>query len=111
MTNPFTPTFGSSPPLLVGRDDLIEQFGEALDGGPGSPGRATLYTGARGVGKTVLLNAVEEQARQRGWLVIAETATPRLIGRLVGEHLPALLNQHDTAAASHHLTEIGRAHV
>ncbi len=55
MTNPFHPTFGVSPPLLVGRDDVLAEFGQALDDGPGSSGRATLYTGARGAGKTVVL--------------------------------------------------------
>jgi hypothetical protein len=63
--NPFTPTFGSPPPLLAGREELLA---EALDDGPGSAGRATLYTGARGAGKTVLLNEVEDTARERGWL-------------------------------------------
>ncbi|MGB4745916.1 MAG: hypothetical protein WBH39_09675, partial [Candidatus Microthrix parvicella] len=55
MQNPFTPSFGVSPPLLIGRDDVLARFGEALEDGPGSPGRATLYTGARGTGRTVLL--------------------------------------------------------
>lgn len=101
--NPFSPTFGVSPPLLVGRDDLLEDFGDALDGGPGSPGRSTLYTGARGVGKTVMLTAVENQARQRGWLVISETATSGLVDRLVTEHLPALLAEHDPDASKRRL--------
>ena len=74
--NPFTPTFGTSPPLLVGRDPLIEEFADALEDGPGAPGRATLYTGARGSGKTVLLNEVEDRAQAAGWLVVSETATP-----------------------------------
>ncbi len=64
--NPFKPSFGASPPLLVGRDSLIEEFAEALEDGPGSAGRATLYTGARGCGKTVMLNAVEDRAKERG---------------------------------------------
>ncbi len=70
MPNPFHPGFGVSPPLLVGRDSLIAEFGEALEDGPGSAGRATLYTGARGSGKTVMLNAVEDRARSAGWVVI-----------------------------------------
>jgi hypothetical protein len=89
--NPFKPTFGVSPPLLVGRDELIGDFSDALDDGPGGPARATLYTGARGTGKTVMLNAVQDEARSRGWLVIAEAATPGLLKRLTGEHLPQLL--------------------
>lgn len=59
LVAPSTPTFGASPPILAGRGELIEEFGGALEDGPGAPGRATIYSGARGTGKTVLLNAVE----------------------------------------------------
>ncbi len=89
--NPFTPTFGVSPPLLVGRDDLIQEFASALDDGAGSPGRATIYTGVRGTGKTVMLNKVQEVAEERGWLVISETATPGFITRLSTIHLPGIM--------------------
>jgi AAA ATPase domain len=88
--NPFRPTFGTTPPLLVGRDDQIEAFASSLAEGPGSPGRATVYTGARGVGKTVMLNTAEDSARASGWLVISETATAGLIHRIAEEHLPNL---------------------
>lgn len=88
--NPFRPTFGTSPPLLVGREEQLDAFAASLDEGPGSPGRATVYTGARGVGKTVMLNAVEDVARRAGWLVISETATPGLIDRLIHEGLPGV---------------------
>ncbi|MFV0317035.1 MAG: AAA family ATPase [Microthrixaceae bacterium] len=93
--NPFTPTFGVSPPLLVGRSDLLEDFVVAFEDGPGAPGRTTLYTGARGTGKTVMLNEVEDLARQQGWRVISETATEGLVNRLVREHLPVLLSEID----------------
>jgi hypothetical protein len=51
MSNPFHASFGVSPPLLVGRDDLLDDFAEALEDGPGAAGRATLYTGARGASR------------------------------------------------------------
>ncbi len=89
--NPFTPTFGVDPPLLAGRDDLINDLVDAFEGGLGSPGRATLYVGARGTGKTVMLNKAQELARARGWVVISEVATPGLIERLTKTHLPRLL--------------------
>jgi hypothetical protein len=95
MLNPFRPTFGNSPPVLAGRDEIIEQFAEALDNGPGAPGRATLYTGARGTGKTVMLNETADVARQRGWLVIEETASAGFITRLVTQHLPEILVELD----------------
>ena len=104
--NPFKPTFGASPPLLVGRDELVGDFRDALDDGPGGPGRATLYTGACGTGKTVLLNAVQDEARSRGWLVITETATPGLLKRLTGEHLPQLLAEQDPKATRRRLSGV-----
>lgn len=90
-TNPFTPTFGAPPPLLVGRQELLDAYQDALDEGPGSPGYATIFTGARGNGKTVMLNAAEDIARDSGFAVISETATDGLVERLVVHHLPNLL--------------------
>ena len=91
MPNPFHPSFGVSPPLLVGRDQLLDEFVEAIEDGPGSSGRATLYTGARGSGKTVMLNAVEDRAKALGWVLISETASPGFVGRIARQHLPRLL--------------------
>ena len=105
--NPFRPTFGVSPPLLVGRDALLDDFNIGLDGDPGHPSRATIYTGSRGIGKTVLLNAVERAARARGWLVIAETARDGLVSRLVQEHLPKYLMEHADKATKTRLTGLG----
>jgi hypothetical protein len=98
MPNPFHASFGVSPPLLVGRDGVLEDFVEALEDGPGASGRATLYTGARGAGKTVMLNAVEDRAKERGWLVISETATPGFVARITQQHLPRLLRDFDPEA-------------
>jgi hypothetical protein len=102
--NPFRPTFGVTPPVLAGRDQLIEEFEEALADGPGAPGRATLFTGARGAGKTVMLNAVEDRAREAGWVVVSETATPGFVGRLGRQHLPALLRTFDPEAVRRRLS-------
>lgn len=93
--NPFTPTFGTSPALLVGRGPVITEFADALDDGPGSPARALLLSGQRGVGKTALLNALEDEAKKRGWLTISETALTGLIERIRTDHLPRLLAEHD----------------
>lgn len=106
MSNPFTPTFGVTPPRLAGRRRLIDLFAESLDDIVGSPARATVYTGARGSGKTVLLNAVEDEARGRGWVVVSETATPGFVERLVGQQLPTLLGTHDPDARAMSLTGI-----
>jgi len=98
VPNPFHPSFGVSPPLLVGRDDLINEFVEAIEDGPGSAGRATLYTGPRGAGKTVLLNAIEDRTSAKGWLVVTETASPGFVERITRQHLPRLLRDFDPEA-------------
>ena len=88
--SPFRPGFGSSPPVLAGRADLIADFADGLTDGPGSSARVSFYTGSRGVGKTVLLNALENSAREQGWVIVAETCTPGLVSRLVENRLPTL---------------------
>lgn len=103
MVNPFHPSFGVSPPLLVGREGVLEEFAEALQDGPGSSGRATLYTGTRGAGKTVMLNAAEDLARTQGWLVVSETATAGFVGRMTRQHLPRLLREFDPHAVQRRL--------
>lgn len=106
VSNPFRPTFGVTPPLLVGRDSEILAFGDALDAGPGAPGRATLYTGVRGIGKTVMLNEAESQARQRGWVVVSETAVPGLVDRLVSHRLPEAAVALEMSATGRRLTAV-----
>jgi len=104
--NPFHPSFGVSPPLLVGRDSLIQLVDEAITEGAGSPARATLYTGPRGAGKTVLLNAVESKVQGRRWEVVRETAIPGFVDRLVQQHLPVLLRKLDPKAVRRRLSRI-----
>ena len=82
MRNPFKPTAGARPPLLVGRTDALDGFREGLEDGSGSPGLLTIFTGPRGIGKTVMLSAAEDVAREHGWIVISETATRGLMVRL-----------------------------
>ncbi len=94
MPNPFEPTFGRTPPLLVGRDTAIAEVAESIER-VGGTALATLVTGARGSGKTVLLNAFEDAAKDRGWIVFSDAATPGLINRLVSDRLIPLLEQLD----------------
>ena len=37
--NPFKPTAGGEPPLLIGRGKVIRDFEKGLDNGVGAPGR------------------------------------------------------------------------
>ena len=74
--NPFSPSFGISPPVLAGRRDVLNSF-DMVFGSIRSPSYATLLWGLRGTGKTVLLNAVEDRAKARGWAVVSAAAVGR----------------------------------
>lgn len=82
-TNPFKPTAGAEPPVLAGRQKVIDDFTDGLAEGPGAPGRLMRITGPRGSGKTVLLTELGDIARKRGWLVVDVTARKGLCGELV----------------------------
>ena len=80
--NPFKPTAGKRPPMLIGRESVVEDFEEGLDNGAGAPGRLMLITGNRGCGKTVLLRELQRLASERGWAVVSDSASLGLCDRL-----------------------------
>jgi hypothetical protein len=68
IQNPYAPGAGQRPPELAGRDDQLHQFDVVLERiARGRPERSLVLTGLRGVGKTVLLNAMRSAAVRAGW--------------------------------------------
>jgi AAA ATPase domain len=68
VRNPYAPGAGQRPPELAGRDRELGQFEVVLERiARGRPERSLVLTGLRGVGKTVLLNALRSQAINRLW--------------------------------------------
>ena len=68
IRNPYAPGAGQRPPELAGRDRELEQFEVTLERvAAGRPERSMVLSGLRGVGKTVLLNALRSQAVKRAW--------------------------------------------
>jgi hypothetical protein len=68
VRNPYAPGAGQRPPELAGRDRELEQFAVTLERvAAGRPERSMVLSGLRGVGKTVLLNALRGQAVTRAW--------------------------------------------
>lgn len=70
LINPFKPTAGMTPPVIIGREAVIDDFIDGMDEGPGAPGRLMRITGPRGSGKTVLLTQLGDIASDRGWTVV-----------------------------------------
>ncbi|WP_028643658.1 ATP-binding protein [Nocardioides sp. URHA0020] len=68
IRNPYAPGAGQRPPELAGRDRELQQFEVTLERvAAGRPERSMVLSGLRGVGKTVLLNALRGQAVRRAW--------------------------------------------
>ncbi|MFN2560545.1 MAG: ATP-binding protein [Jatrophihabitans sp.] len=68
IRNPYAPGAGQRPPELAGRDAELAAFDVLLERvGRGRPEGSVVLTGLRGVGKTVLLNALRSAAVRRGW--------------------------------------------
>ena len=67
ITNPFAPGAGTPPPELAGRDELRETVRVAIERvRRGLPTKSILMVGLRGVGKTVLLDRMRDDAEGAG---------------------------------------------
>ena len=85
IRNPYTPGAGTPPPELAGRDDLREQVRIALERVRlGRPTKSVLMVGLRGVGKTVLLDRIHDEAEGSGIQTLRIEAPE-------GRSLPAIL--------------------
>jgi AAA ATPase domain len=85
--NPYAPGAGTRPPALTGRDREIDAYEILIDRlARGTAGQSMIITGLRGVGKTVLLNTLEDVTLDRGWVAIQrefdeESSLPALVAR------------------------------
>ena len=67
VSNPFAPGAGTPPPELAGRDELRETVRVATERvRRGLPTKSVIMVGLRGVGKTVLLDRMREDAEAAG---------------------------------------------
>lgn len=83
--NPFAPGAGTQPPELAGRATLIEDAAVAIHRiRNGRAARSLVFYGLRGVGKTVLLTAIRNEAEAEGVVVVAMEAPET-------QSLPAML--------------------
>lgn len=108
VRNPFRPTAGAEPPQLIGRAGVLDEFVYGLHIRSGAPGLLTIFTGARGIGKTVMLGEAEDAARAMGWAVVSETATQGFLGR-IGESMRAFSEEFGDGRPGRRITGISAA--
>ena len=93
QTSPFSPGFGATPTYPVGRTELIRSVCALLAGDPASEGGANMLLGPRGMGKTVMLNEIEDAAQSElGWIVLSLSGTD---GDPIAETHKAVLQARD----------------
>ena len=84
IKNPYSPGAGTPPPELAGRDELRERVRVAIERIKiGNPAKSVLMVGLRGVGKTVLLDQMRNDADEAGFHTLRLEAPE-------GRSLPAL---------------------
>lgn len=67
IRNPFAPGAGNQPPEFAGRESIIDEANVAIQRALlHKPSRSQMLLGLRGVGKTVLLNKIQEMAEEAG---------------------------------------------
>src|SRR3989338_7764511 len=100
-TNPYAPGAGTIPPELAGRDEIIEKAAIALDRcRNGLASRGLFLVGLRGVGKTVLLTRISQNAEANGFVVVSiETPEKRSLPALLIPTLRTALLKLDRVAA------------
>lgn len=76
LPSPFNPGAGTAPPVLAGRDDLLADADELLTRAAhfGRAASPLVWTGVRGVGKTVTLLEARARAEDRGFVTAHVTA-------------------------------------
>lgn len=91
VRNPFSPGAGSRPPELAGREAILQDANIAIQRAlQGRSSRSQMLLGLRGVGKTVLLNKIEEIAEEHGHLTSSIEAPE---GKELSELLLPKINQ------------------
>ena len=102
IKNPFSPGAGSPPPELAGRDIVLEQARVLLGRVKAKRSvNSLLLTGLRGVGKTVLLNAIEQIAKEQEYrTILVEAHEGKPLAVLLAPHLRRLLFDLDRIAGA-----------
>jgi hypothetical protein len=93
ISNPFAPGAGSPPPELAGREGILSDAEVAL--GRVARGRAAkslMIVGLRGVGKTVLLNRIQQLAEKQGYLAeLVEAPEGKSLAAMIAPALRTLI--------------------
>lgn len=106
IRNPYAPGAGTRPPELAGRDQILDDARVALARiRNGSSAKSQMLLGLRGVGKTVLLNTVNDLAQRDGYVtVLIEAPEDRRLPEILAPRLRKVLLRLDSVERARALT-------
>jgi hypothetical protein len=109
VLNPYAPGAGTPPPELVGREKLREDVRVAIARiRAGRVAKSVILVGLRGVGKTVLLDRLRQEAEAAGVVTVrAETPENRSLPALLAPQLRLALLKLSRQAKAQALAERG----
>ena len=109
VRNPYAPGAGTPPPELAGRSDLIRDGTTALRRiAANRPTQSMIMVGLRGVGKTVLLNRLDEVAVEAGCKTsLVEAHEGKSLPELMAPHLRSILYSLSVVESSKDLARRG----
>lgn len=106
MVSTFKPGFGARPAVLVGREPQLARAQTVLTrvANSGEAGTSVVYTGARGLGKTVTLGVIGDRARAQGFVVATVTLdrvsdNVQMLATTVGEAVAPLYREDRAGSA------------
>ncbi len=93
VDNPYSPGAGTPPPELAGRGNILKQAENAiLRTKRGRAAKSLMLLGLRGVGKTVLLNRIDQIAEDADCRTVVFEADPnRTLPELIAQQLHRIL--------------------
>lgn len=102
VRNPFAPGAGNQPPELAGRQSIIDEANVAIQRALlCKAARPQMLLGLRGVGKTVLLNKIEEMAESAGHITsFIEAPEGKPLGELLTPKIHQTLRKLSTIEAA-----------
>ena len=109
INNPYTPGAGTPPPELAGREQILNEARGLIERiRKGRSARSLMMLGLRGVGKTVLLNRIDQIAEIAGCqTAIFEADHSRTLAEILTPQLHRLLLKLDRR--KHAATEVRKA--
>ena len=107
IRNPYAPGAGTQPPELAGRDELREAARIGLERTIlGRPAKSLLMVGLRGVGKTVLLDVIREEAEAMGiYAIRIEAPENRSLPSILAPQLRVVLLKLSNREAARRLAQ------